>query len=279
MSGNQRRYFSGSTIAQALTLAARHHKLAPEAINYRQIERRHGFIKNPKRVVIEVDPESPRRVAAAVPTKSAAVVPGAGVQAAAAPPAPITAPARPERPSSPPRERREPRPRVPRLRESSPPVRREEGPPLDDAVLLIRARQAMGQILGLSGLDLKADVRCSGGVVEANLSGPGRALLVAEEGELLEAVEALLPRAIPGAGEGLVCRVDSDGFRQEREDALRALARETAAAVKSSGRPVRLEAMGPGERRIVHMTLQEDPTVSTESEGEGFFKRVWISPA
>lgn len=266
-SSGKRRYFSGNTIAQALTLAARHHRLEPEAIAYRRVERRHGFTRIPKRVVIEVDPESPRREREVAP---------AGLKPAAVTSAPPPRPARAERESAPPRERRE-APR--RERASVPPPRGLSEAPLDESVLLIRARQAVGQILGLSGLDLRAEVRCMEGAVEVNLSGPDRPLLVAEDGELLEAVETLLPRAIPGAGEGLVCRVDSDGFRRGKEDALRTLALETAGAVKSSGRAVRLEAMGPGERRIVHMTLAEDPAVSTESEGEGFFKRLWIRPA
>ena len=36
--------------------------------------------------------------------------------------------------------------------------------------------------------------------------------------------------------------------------------------------------MGPAERRIIHLALQDDSDVETESRGEGFFKRVAIIP-
>jgi len=36
--------------------------------------------------------------------------------------------------------------------------------------------------------------------------------------------------------------------------------------------------MSPHDRRIVHVTLAEHPEVTTESEGEGVFRRVVIFP-
>ena len=37
--------------------------------------------------------------------------------------------------------------------------------------------------------------------------------------------------------------------------------------------------MNPADRRVIHMTLADDPGVVTESEGEGYFKRVSVRPA
>jgi len=46
--------------------------------------------------------------------------------------------------------------------------------------------------------------------------------------------------------------------------------------VRSSGREQLLPAMTPIERRIVHLALQEDADVTTESRGDGFYKRVAV---
>jgi spoIIIJ-associated protein len=51
-----------------------------------------------------------------------------------------------------------------------------------------------------------------------------------------------------------------------------------AAQAKQMGRTVTLEPMPPNERRIIHMALQDDGTVRTESTGEGERRKVTIVP-
>ena len=57
------------------------------------------------------------------------------------------------------------------------------------------------------------------------------------------------------------------------------LARREANRVRSSGDPIALEPMSPYERRILHATLQDNPYVTTHSEGEEPNRYVVISPA
>lgn len=40
---------------------------------------------------------------------------------------------------------------------------------------------------------------------------------------------------------------------------------------------MKLPEMNAHDRRIIHVTLQNDPDIVTESEGEGAFKKVVIS--
>jgi spoIIIJ-associated protein len=72
--------------------------------------------------------------------------------------------------------------------------------------------------------------------------------------------------------------VDVEGYRLRRERVLRELARRMAERVKQNRQPITLEAMPPNERRIVHITLREHPTVKTQSIGEGERRRVMILP-
>jgi len=68
MSEPKRRFFSGDTLQQALVQAANYHNLDPALVAYQSLEKRHGFLKVRRKVMIEVDPESPRRqVAVPVP--------------------------------------------------------------------------------------------------------------------------------------------------------------------------------------------------------------------
>ncbi len=70
--------------------------------------------------------------------------------------------------------------------------------------------------------------------------------------------------------------VDIEGYRRRREDSLRELAFNMAEQVRATGRPVTLEPMPANERRIVHITLAKDPTVSTSSVGDGDARKVAI---
>jgi spoIIIJ-associated protein len=71
--------------------------------------------------------------------------------------------------------------------------------------------------------------------------------------------------------------IDVDGYRQRREESLRELAFRMAERVRATGRSVTLEPMPANERRIVHLALAKDPTVSTGSVGEGESRKVAIS--
>lgn len=73
--------------------------------------------------------------------------------------------------------------------------------------------------------------------------------------------------------------VDVGNYRQRRQESLEGLARRMAERVRQSGRPLMLEPMGAYERRIVHLALRPDPTVYTESSGEGEHRKVVIYPA
>ena len=72
--------------------------------------------------------------------------------------------------------------------------------------------------------------------------------------------------------------LDTEGYRAKREQTLIALAGRMANKVHKSGRRMMLEPMNPYERRILHATLQDNPYVTTHSEGEEPNRRVVITP-
>ena len=72
--------------------------------------------------------------------------------------------------------------------------------------------------------------------------------------------------------------VDVEGYLSRREESLIGLAERVARQVARSRRPIMLEPMPPNERRIVHLTLRNNPDVSTESSGEGSARRITVQP-
>jgi spoIIIJ-associated protein len=72
--------------------------------------------------------------------------------------------------------------------------------------------------------------------------------------------------------------VDVEGYRARREVSLRTMATRMAQRVQQTRQPVALEAMPPNERRVVHLTLQDHPAVTTSSSGDGDARHVVIMP-
>lgn len=71
--------------------------------------------------------------------------------------------------------------------------------------------------------------------------------------------------------------VDVEGYRLRRQASLKALALRMADQVRATRMGIILEAMPPHERRIVHLALQDNAYVVTESIGEGDNRKVNIT--
>jgi len=102
-------------------------------------------------------------------------------------------------------------------------------------------------------------------------------MLVGKNGEVLDALQELARLAVlteTGRRSRLI--LDIAGHRDKRRKELLIMAQEAVAEVKASGEPVRLPAMNPFERKIVHDAVAEAGLVS-ESEGVEPQRRVVVS--
>ncbi len=315
MSTHQRKYFSGSSLDSALMQAARYHGIAPEEVAYQKVEKKHGFLRTRKAVVIEVDPDAPRR---AVTEDAASAPPAETIESAppaetieSAPPAETieSSPPAGTAASAPPAEISEPGP-LPETATAPPPAETSEsGPPAEstepgdealadderleplerrdaageeapEADLIEAAKAGLEDLLEFAQLEITSTVEQGEGELEIELTGPHRERLIEDRGNLLLSIQHLMPRLIRGrAGRSIPCHVDSENFHESREVELRRLAEEAAAEVRQRRQSRTLPPMNPAERRIIHVTLAEDKDLKTESQGRGFFKRVTISPA
>jgi len=296
----ERKYFSGKSLEIALMQAARHYGLQPEEVAFRKIEKRHGFLKSRKGVVIAVDPESPQGSRDEPRVKDAEPVPMDDELAVEVMDAAETS----REPSSAATEEKqfigeevsepetdfeheveteivaEAEAEEPELNEE--PLREDDEfraqEPTDD--LMDAARRGLDEILGFARLDLEVEVSEGEGQLEIELSGPDRDRLIEDRGNLLLAIQHLLPRLIRGfAGRSIPCHVDSENFHASREVELERLARDAAQEALDRQESRTLPPMNPAERRIIHVALADNKEVATESQGKGFFKRVTISPA
>jgi spoIIIJ-associated protein len=72
--------------------------------------------------------------------------------------------------------------------------------------------------------------------------------------------------------------LDVEGYKQRRCEGLRSLALRLAEQVSARKVPFTMEPMPAFERRIIHITLADNPDVITESTGFGESRKVIITP-
>jgi len=72
--------------------------------------------------------------------------------------------------------------------------------------------------------------------------------------------------------------VDIEGYQDRRRKSLEEMALHLAGRAKEAGKEMRVKPLNPQERRIIHVTLEDDPDVRTFSLGNSLMRTVVISP-
>jgi len=130
------------------------------------------------------------------------------------------------------------------------------------------------------GADAEVAVEVDGIELEVTVTGSELGLLVGPGGRTLNAVQDLARVAAQrrlGDHETRL-RVDVAGYRQRREAALAAFARDVAGQVVTSGTARSLEPMTSADRKVVHDVLNEIDGVTTRSVGEDPDRRIIVDP-
>lgn len=115
-------------------------------------------------------------------------------------------------------------------------------------------------------------------VVNVDLKGDDMGVLIGKRGQTLDSIQYLTSLVVNKGNAGYVrVKVDTENYRARRKETLENLAKNIAFKVKRTKKPVFLEPMNPYERRVIHSALQNDPLVSTHSEGEEPYRKVVVT--
>jgi spoIIIJ-associated protein len=169
---------------------------------------------------------------------------------------------------------------APEAHPASPPTvaQKEVDAPADQA-MAEQARGILERIVHLVGVDAGVEVRHQDGHLYLDLTRDDSGLLIGRRGQMLDALEYVLNRIVlKDHNEATRIVVDSQGYRERRRVALEEMALRMAEQARKRRRPVPLTPMSPRDRRTIHLALQNDPTLTTKSSGEGFYRQVVIIP-
>ncbi|WP_054876714.1 RNA-binding cell elongation regulator Jag/EloR [Oxobacter pfennigii] len=133
----------------------------------------------------------------------------------------------------------------------------------------------------LDSMDIKAEIKVQEekDAIKVTLRGPNMGILIGHRGETLDALQYLVSLVVNKDSEGDEYKrviLDTENYRQKREETLVKLANRLAIKVKSTGKNVVLEPMNPYERRVIHSALQDNLYVTTHSEGDEPYRKVVI---
>jgi spoIIIJ-associated protein len=134
-------------------------------------------------------------------------------------------------------------------------------------------------ILQTMGIEARVSPEDNLNGTEFNIYTPDSRLLIGQRGANLAALQTLVHSVAYRKFSGIErFSIDIDDYRKQREYRLREIAKRASEQVKKSGRPVRLEAMNPYERRIVHAYLSNEYGIDTTSVGKEPNRKIIISP-
>lgn len=148
-----------------------------------------------------------------------------------------------------------------------------------------RAIAFLKDVAAAMGANVTVAVEEADDNVRLNMEGEGADVLVRRKGETLDALQHLVNTAFrrdtrgaqADAGDVRHYVVDALGYRKGKEAELKQMAKFLMEKAKSTGTTQEMGPLNPYHRRIVHMTVAEDPEFTSESAGDAFMKSVYIS--
>jgi spoIIIJ-associated protein len=141
------------------------------------------------------------------------------------------------------------------------------------------AKQLMAELLERIGV--KAEVKGVLNEEDLNLEirGDQEGILIGRHGRTLDSLQFLINRMVnKRLGRPVRIALDINDYRKRKAENLEKMAIRIGEKVKSKSRPLTIGPFNAHDRRLIHIAFKEDPSVRTESIGEGALKKIRVIP-
>jgi spoIIIJ-associated protein len=141
-----------------------------------------------------------------------------------------------------------------------------------------RVKDFVQRTVEAMGLPLSIAISETPDSVRIELSGDQGDVLLRRRAEALDALQHIVNTAFRRElKDDRTFVVDCLDYRKAKDAEIRQMARFLIDKAKASGVAQEMGPLNPYSRRLVHLTVAEDPTVASESVGDAFLKTVVIS--
>lgn len=142
------------------------------------------------------------------------------------------------------------------------------------------AKSFISGMLDRMGLKHELHVKLEKNEIKIVISGEKMGLLIGNHGKTLDSIQFLTSLYVNRQKKNYIkITIDTENYRKKREETLTNLAKSLARTVIKTKKATTLEPMSANQRRIIHMTLQNNPNVKTYSVGDEPRRRVVVAPA
>lgn len=140
-------------------------------------------------------------------------------------------------------------------------------------------KEVLSGLIKRMGVEPEVEGFLKEGSICLEVKGDKEGILIGKHGRTLEALEILINRmANKQVQQPVRIVLDVDHYRERRASSLALLAARLAERAKSEGKRITIGPFSAHDRRVIHMALQEDSMVKTESIGDGPMKKISILP-
>ena len=142
------------------------------------------------------------------------------------------------------------------------------------------ARQMMADLLQKMGIETEIEAHIEEGILNIEIMSDERGILIGKHGRTIESMQILMNRMVHKQFKNSVrINIDVGGYKKNRSDFIKKMANRIGESVKKTGKGVSIGPFNAQERRIIHITFKEDPSIKTGSTGEGEWKKIKIFPS
>jgi spoIIIJ-associated protein len=141
-----------------------------------------------------------------------------------------------------------------------------------------RVKEFIERTLEAMGVPLEVSIEDQPDNIRVELTGDGGELLLRRRAEALDALQHIVNTAFRRELKSdRTFVVDCLGYRKAKDAEVRQMAKFMIERAKTTGTPQEMGPLNPYARRLVHLTVAEDPQMASESIGDAFLKTVIIS--
>jgi spoIIIJ-associated protein len=141
------------------------------------------------------------------------------------------------------------------------------------------AKQLTIGLLERMGIKTEVEGFLKEGNLYLEIKGDQEGILIGKHGRTLESLQMLINRMVNKQLNNSVRVVlDIDDYRKRRSDNIAQMAHRLGEKAKGTGHSLTVGPFNAYDRRIIHLTIKEDPSLETESLGEGELKKIKIIP-